>query len=88
MEREDLYRKHLRNSGVSSDSIESYVHYINRVSEITGTPINFNTLFDESCVDRILNIQRRTGKNNVSIYNYQSALRKYVDMVNHIQNGS
>jgi site-specific recombinase XerC len=85
MEREDLYREYLRNQSVSKDSIKSYVHYINRVSEITDFPINFNTLFDVSCINTIIDKQKETGINLGSIANYKSALRMYVDMVKQIQ---
>jgi hypothetical protein len=78
------YRQWIVDRGVGQNdrvasSPDSYISYLNSVSESIGEDISPSLLSSEADVDKIAN--RITDKANNTIQNYKTAMRRYVEMV-------
>jgi hypothetical protein len=81
---ESQYRQWIVDRGVGQNdrvasSPDSYISYLNSVSESIGEDISPSLLSSEADVDKIAN--RITDKANNTIQNYKTAMRRYVEMV-------
>ena len=78
------YRQWIVDRGVGQNdrvasSPDSYISYLNSVSESIGEDISPSLLSSEADVDKIAN--RITDKASNTIQNYKTAMRRYVEMV-------
>lgn len=81
---ESQYRQWIVDRGVGQNdrvasSPDSYISYLNSVSESIGEDISPSLLSSEADVDKIAN--RITDKASNTIQNYKTAMRRYVEMV-------
>lgn len=81
---ESQYRQWIVDRGVGQNdrvasSPDSYISYLNSVSESIGEDISPSLLSSEADVDKIAN--RITDKASNTIQNYKTAMRHYVEMV-------
>jgi hypothetical protein len=87
----DEYLDYIRRKGVGdrdvvASSPDSYVSYLNGVSEILGIEISPLTVPDEAAVERIVDALRGERADK-TISNYRSALRQYAAMVGELSLG-
>lgn len=82
---EQKYLEWIEKNGVGKNdyvasSAKSYISYLNIVSKLIGEDISEINLFDENCVNEIVN--KLNGlRSSKSISNYKSALKQYARMV-------
>jgi hypothetical protein len=82
--KEYQYRQWIVDRGVGQNdrvasSPDSYISYLNSVSESIGEDISPSLLSSEADVDKIAN--RITDRASNTIQNYKTAMRRYVEMV-------
>jgi len=85
--KEEEYIEWIINQGVGkkdkvASSIKSYVSYLNSVSRLINEDISNKNLFDENCVELIINKIIENGENLKSIGKYKTAMNQYVKMIN------
>ena len=84
-EHKELFRTYIEQKGVGSqdrvsDSVKSYIYYINCVSKHSGINIGPATLASDIDVQNL--VQKIKGKvSKKTIQNYKSAMNQYVSMV-------